>query len=219
MIDSPAGSGASAATVYVVDDERDLRVSLVTFLRTVGVMARPFASADDFLAELSDLTPGCIITDLLMPEKNGLTLLALMRDLGYSWPVIFLTGHGDVTTAVKAMKLGAAEFLEKPLDHADLLAAIDRGCEALATIAARDAESREAQDRLRALTPRQRSVLQGIMRGESNKKIGAQLNLSSRTVEMHRAALMRSLNVATTREALAFLATAGGNEFLERLSL
>lgn len=195
--------------VYVIDDERDVRVSLVMLLRTFGIEARPFVGAGDFLADLPNLKPGCVITDVLMPETSGLALLAELRERGCGWPVVVITGQGDVTTAVAAMKLGAVEFLEKPFQPAALSETIDGAAAQLATIVARDVERDAARRRVTSLTVRQRSVLEGVEQGQSNKQIAMRLGLSTRTVEMHRAAMMRCLGVENTRELLAMLAAAG----------
>lgn len=216
---SSTASSDGERVVYVVDDERELRISLVMLLRADGINARPFAAADDLLADLPDLKPGCIVTDVMMPDKNGLVFIAELRERGCGWPVVVITGHGDVPTAVRAMKLGATEFLEKPFDHAELFEAIHRSCSGLASVVAQDARIAEARARLGALTPRQRFVLLALERGESNKKIAERLELSTRTVEMHRAAMLRALEVRTTRQALAIAAAAGGADFGDRSKL
>jgi two-component system response regulator FixJ len=198
--------------VYVVDDDRDVRVALSMLLQTAGVHARPFASADDFLAELADLKPGCLVVDIRMPRKDGLSLLEELNDRGIRWPTIMITGHGDIGIAVRAMKLGAREFLEKPFEHIALLDALERGFLDQSKTARKEGKRVGVQARIARLTPRQRQVLKGLSDGNTNKQIAAALNLSCRTVEMHRAAMARCLGVASTGELIGLITLAGGTD-------
>lgn len=194
---------------YVVDDERELRISLTFLLKTFGISCRPFAAAEDLLAELPALRPGCLIVDVRMPGQDGISMLAQMSSAGVHWPAIVITGHAEVPTAVRAMKLGAIEFLEKPFHEADLLAALDRGFEHLSRVEAKHAFARSAQLRMSGLTPRERLVLEGLFRGLSNKEMAAQFSLSLRTVEMHRANMMRRAGTSTLTELLSLALAAG----------
>lgn len=195
--------------VYVVDDEREMRISLSFMLKTFGIASRPFAAAEDFLAEVSDLRPGCLIVDIRMPSKDGLSLLAEMAAAGMHWQTIVITGHADVSIAVRSMKLGAVDFLEKPFKEEDLLAALDRAFSALSRTAAEHELADRARSAIQSLTPRERDVLEGLVDGLSNKEIAARLGLSPRTVEMHRTNLMRRAGAGSMSELLSLAYSAG----------
>jgi two-component system response regulator FixJ len=194
---------------YIVDDDRDVRLSLGLLLKAFGIASRPFTEADDFLAELDHLKPGCVIIDVRMPGRDGVALLSEIVARGFRWPSIIITGHAEVQTAVRAMKMGAIEFLEKPFDQDDLLAALERGFADLADQAESGHAAREAELRIAKLTPRERAVLDGILAGCSNKHMALQMDLSPRTIELHRANLMRSLQVSSLTELLVTAAAAG----------
>lgn len=204
-----AQAQAPRRLAYIVDDEREVRVALSCELKAEGIEARPFASAADFLEEVPYLRPGCLILDVRMPGKNGVELLAELVQLGIRWPAIMITGHAEVITAVQAMKLGAVEFLEKPFSDEALLAALDRGFAMLEATSWTVSTRQRAQTRLQKLTPREREVLMGVIEGMSNKLIAVRLDLSHRTVEMHRSNLMRKLEVAGITELLGVAAQAG----------
>jgi two-component system response regulator FixJ len=195
--------------VYIIDDDRDVRVALGLELRSLDIRSRPFASAGDFLEELPHLTPGCLLLDIRMPGKNGIELLAELAHRDIRWPVVMMTGHGEVMTAVQAMKLGALEFLEKPFAPEEMIAALDKGFQALDTLIGRTGVRAEARSRLATLTGREREVLEKVVTGLSNKEIGLEMGLSHRTVEMHRARLMRKLGTSRMVELLALAADAG----------
>lgn len=188
--------------VYVVDDESEVRRSLGFFLKTEGFLPRPFLSGRDFLAEAAELAPGCALIDVRMPEPDGLQLVEQLARQRIRLPMIVMTAHGDVSTAVQAMKLGAIDFLEKPFDDGVLVAALNRGFELLNKDAHADRERRDAERRLDALTPRERDVLTLLAEGKSNKEVAIALDLSVRTVEMHRATMFDRLHVRTLPEAL-----------------
>jgi len=202
-------TAARKRQVYVIDDEQDVRVALSIELRAGGYQSRPFASADDFLDALPELQPGCVMIDVRMPVKNGLELLAELAERGIGWPAIMMTGHAEVVTAVEAMKFGAVEFLEKPFSEPTLEAALGRAFKVLDDTAGRASARQEAQARLDALTPREREIFSGIVAGLANKELAARLELSTRTVEMHRANLMKKLGVSSLYEMLSIAAEAG----------
>lgn len=210
-LDSPLaeGEGDGARLVYVIDDEREVRVSLSFMLKTFAISSRPFASAEDFLAELPQLRPGCVVVDVRMPSKDGISMLTEMASAGVRWPAIVISGHAEVPTAVRAMKLGAIEFLEKPFTEQDLMAALERGFEHLSRTAADDGFARMAQLRISKLTPRERFVLEGVMDGLSNKEMAARAGLSTRTVEMHRTRMMRRAGVDSLPQLIAIAYAAG----------
>ncbi|HYI38904.1 MAG TPA: response regulator [Allosphingosinicella sp.] len=195
--------------VYIVDDEREVRVSLSFLLKAFAISSRPFSSAEDFLAELPDLRPGCVVVDVRMPSKDGISMVAEMASAGVHWPVIVISGHAEVNMAVRAMKLGAIEFLEKPFSEQDLLAALDRGFEHLARTFAEHDFARMAQLRISKLTPRERLVLDGVLAGLANKEMAARAGLSTRTVEMHRTRMMRRVGVDNVPQLIAIAYAAG----------
>lgn len=181
------------AVVFVVDDDESMRRSLATLLRSVGVDARVFSSADEFMhAERPD-APGCLVLDVRLPGMSGLAFQEALGKAGIALPIIFITGHGDVPMSVRAMKAGAVEFLTKPFDDQVLLDAINAAI-------ARDrvrrdgaAQLAEVQARYRALTERERQVLQLVVAGRLNKQIADELGLSVVTVKVHRGHVMRKL--------------------------
>lgn len=196
--------------VYVVDDDASVRSSLVFFLKTLDMQARPCSGGREFLENLGSFQAGAVLLDLRMPETDGLAVLEAMgRRIGH-FPVIVMTGHGDIGTAVRAMKLGASDFLEKPFEEQALTEALDRAFGQLATQidAARSVD--QALQRLQTLTPREADVLGGLAEGLPNKVIAYRLNLSVRTVEMHRASMMDRLQVRSLSEALRLVFLAGG---------
>lgn len=176
--------------IYVIDDDAAMRASLAFLLEAAGMKVRTFESAQQFLGDIDRLMPGCIVTDVRMPEVSGLDLLRGLREREVIHPVIVITGHGDVPLAVEAMRAGAANFIEKPFAEEDLLHAIRS---ALAD-GEQTLQDREERERLRAvldgLSPRERDVLQGVIDGKLNKVIAHELGISPRTVEVYRANMM-----------------------------
>jgi len=198
--------------VYLVDDDEAIRRSAGFMLKTSGYQVRTFASGMELLKEAKELSPGCILLDVRMPEMDGLQIQQVLHDRGIGFPVIVMTGHGDVGVAVQAMKAGAVDFIEKPFEKAALLSAIDEGLSRIKQAGRSRARAEEAQVRLQALTPRERDVLEGLVRGHPNKTIAYDLDISPRTVEIHRANLMCKLEVASLSEALRIAFAAGLDE-------
>ena len=188
--------------VHLVDDDEAIRRSVGFMLKTSGFHVRTYESGVDLLKSASSLEAGCILLVIRMPGMDGLELQAALRDKGIGLPVIIMTGHGDVTLAVQAMKAGAVDFIEKPFEKAVLLSAIDHGLERLRRSAASVDRADEAAVRLQVLTPREREVLDGLAKGLPNKTIAYDLGISPRTVEIHRANLMSKLGVKSLSEAL-----------------
>ena len=186
--------------IHVVDDDQSLRLSLVELLAVAGYEARGYASPGEFLLDPLPDRPGCVLLDVRLPGPSGLDLQSALQRRGIALPIVFLTGHADVATSVRAMKAGAVDFLEKPVGRDDLLDALGR---ALVRDAARRAtrgdEHRRSQ-RLAALTPRERQVFDRIVAGKLNKQVAAELGVSLRTVKAYRAQLMAKLGVATAAE-------------------
>lgn len=188
--------------VHIVDDDREVRRSISFMLGTTELKSRPFASGTDFLESLDELQPGCVLLDLRMPEVDGFDVMAKLSEKAADWPVVVMTGHGEVSVAVRAMKMGAVDFIEKPFDEELLLQSLDRAFEMLTASGDKTRRKRVAQDRVALLTTREREVLQGLVAGLSNKMLARRLGISLRTVEMHRANMMERLQVGSLAEAL-----------------
>lgn len=195
--------------VYVVDDDRDVRRSLSYMLGAAEIRSYPFASGGDFLDSLGDLEPGCILIDLRMPKPDGFEVMEELRRREIDWPVIVMTGHGEVKSAVRAMKLGAMDFIEKPFSESALLSCFEQAFQLLEERQGDARRRRAARERVALLTARESDVLRGLLAGETNRQIGARLGISLRTVEMHRGNMMERLGVANLAEALALALEAG----------
>jgi len=198
--------------VHLVDDDEAIRRSAGFMLKTSGYQVKAYASGVELLKEGKELSPGCILLDVRMPEMDGLQVQRALQERGIGHPVIVMTGHGDVGVAVQAMKGGAVDFIEKPFEKAVLLSAIEEGFGRIEQAGRSRARAEEAQVRLQALTRRERDVLEGLVRGHPNKTIAYDLDISPRTVEIHRANLMSKLGVASLSEALRIAFAAGLDE-------
>ncbi|HEU4810333.1 MAG TPA: response regulator FixJ [Sphingomicrobium sp.] len=188
--------------VHLVDDDEAIRRSVGFMLKTSGFHVRAYESGVELMKSAPHLEPGCILLDIRMPGMDGLEVQKALKEKGVTLPVIIMTGHGDVSLAVQAMKAGAIDFIEKPFEKALVLSAIERGVERLTRSAANRDRADDAAVRLQALTPREREVLDGLAKGLPNKTIAYDLNISPRTVEIHRANLMGKLGVRSLSEAL-----------------
>jgi two-component system, LuxR family, response regulator FixJ len=195
--------------VYVVDDDSMVRRSLFFSLGAAGFEVRSFASGDDLLAEVDVLEPGCILLDLRMPEKNGSEVLHELGERVRRFPVVIITGHGEIDVAVRTMKMGASDFLEKPFSEAALLEVLEPIFRTLPEHAQADAERAKASARVAKLTGRERDVLQGLVSGLSNKAAALELGISARTVEIHRGNLMKRLETKSVGEAVRIALQAG----------
>ncbi len=191
---------AEAPLVHVVDDDEAVRDSLSLLLESAGLTVRTYDSATTFLTALPNLAAGCVLTDVRMPGLDGLELQRRLTQLGVRLPVIVMTGHGDVPIAVAALKAGASDFIEKPFDDVQLLAAIS------SALAASQRKLDEANAvaqitaRIASLTPREREVLDRLVAGQPNKMIAYDLGSSPRTVEVHRARVMEKMGVRSLPE-------------------
>jgi len=185
------------AIVHVIDDDEALRDSLAFLLRTADLEVMSHASATAFLDALPLIGLTCIITDVRMPGLSGIDLLRRVRELGIEVPVIVITGHGDVPLAVEAMRFGAVDFLEKPFDDEILLQSVRAALRQQAGAAKRQSERAEIENRLAALSPRERDVLGGLVAGRANKQIAFDLGISPRTVEIYRANLMDKMQAGS----------------------
>ncbi|MET4897414.1 response regulator [Sphingomonadaceae bacterium jetA1] len=195
--------------VHIVDDEDSVRRSLSFLLKTSGHGVTAWESGVAFLRAARTLEPGCILLDVRMPDLDGLAVQRELAELGIGWPVIVLTGHGDIATAVNAMRQGAVDFLEKPFEKAALLAGLEMGFRALHRQDEAAAGARDAQVRIAALTPRERDVFLGMVRGHPNKTIAYDLGISPRTIEVHRANVMSKLGAHSLSDALRIAFAAG----------
>jgi two-component system response regulator FixJ len=197
------------AIIYVIDDDEAVRQSLEFLLKTAGLNVRGFDSAKSFLELLPQIRSGCIITDVRMPGITGIDLLRRVKELGVEIPVIVITGHGDVSLAVEAMKIGAVDFLEKPYDDDVLLAAVRGSLSRNADAVQRNAEVSQINDRLAALSNRERQVLDGLVAGKANKVIAFDLGISPRTVEIYRANLMTKMAANSLSDLVRMAMMAG----------
>lgn len=189
-------------TVHLVDDDDAIRRSAGFLLKTSGYLVVPYASGDAFLAVAKSAATGCVLLDIRMPGMDGLEVQQTMNDRGIALPVVMLTGHGDVTLAVRAMKAGAVDFLEKPFEKAALLTAVEKGFERLQGADRVALTATEAAVQLASLTSRERDVVEGLIEGHPNKVIAFNLGISPRTVEIHRANLMRKLGATSLSQVL-----------------
>lgn len=195
--------------IHIVDDEEAIRRSAGYMLKTAGYAVQPWASGSEFLRDVRHAAHGCILLDIRMPEIDGLEVQRALIDRGVTMPVIIMTGHGDIGIAVRAMKAGAVDFLEKPFEKAVLLRAIEAAFERIAAASNVAVRAGEAELILAALTARERDVLEGLAQGLPNKTIAYDLGISPRTVEVHRANLMAKLDVRSLSDALRIAFAAG----------
>jgi two-component system response regulator FixJ len=185
--------------VHVIDDDDAVRDSIAFLLESAGMVARTYPSAVAFL-EAADLAPGCIVTDVRMPEMSGIELVRRLKAAGRRDPVIVITGHADVPLAIEAMKAGVADFIEKPFDDEVLLGAIRTALRDGDAPDQVDAEAAEAAKRLATLSVREREVLDGLVAGRANKVIAFDLEISPRTVEVYRANVMMKTGAGSLSE-------------------
>lgn len=201
----------TARTIHIVDDDEAIRQSVSFMLRKAGHHVETYASGTEFLKTATRETQGCVLLDVRMPEIDGLEVQARLARQGIMLPVIMLTGHGDVTLAVRAVKAGAIEFLEKPFERTALLQAIGEALNQAGRNDRIQLAGAEAVVRLAALTARERDVLDGMVLGRPNKLIAYDLGIATRTVEVHRANLMEKLCARSLSDVLriAFAADLG----------
>jgi two-component system response regulator FixJ len=195
--------------IYVIDDDDAVRQSLEFLLKTAGVAVRGFDSGKAFLEILPQVDSGCVITDVRMPGITGIELLRRVKQLSPDLPVIVITGHGEISLAVEAMKIGAADFLEKPFDDDHLLAAVRAALDKDADAAKRKAELADIHDKLAALSNRERQVLEGLVAGNANKTIAFDLGISPRTVEIYRANVMTKMAANSLSDLVRMAMLAG----------
>ncbi len=199
----------SNLVVHVIDDDDAVRDSLAFLLRTAQMDVRTYETAAAFLANIKPFLPGCVITDVRMPEMTGIELLRRLRESGNDIPVIIITGHGDIPLAVEAMKYGAADFFEKPFDDDALLKSVRSALNRLEGAAQKIAERAALNERLATLSARERQVLEGLVVGKPNKIIAFDYDISPRTVEIYRANVMTKMQAASLSELVRMAIIAG----------
>src|SRR5438067_6201905 len=185
----------ASPTVFVIDDDAAVRKAVSRLLRSAGIAVAGFASPGEFLAQYDPDMPGCLVLDLAMPDINGLQLTTTLAKKGCTLPIIFLTGQGDVSKSVPAMKHGAFDFFSKPVKEKDLLPAVRAAIERNVVARREQARHSEICARLDTLTPREREVLEHVVAGKLNKQIASDLGITEATVKMHRARVMTKMKV------------------------
>ncbi len=193
-------------TVFLIDDDQAVRDAVALLLQTGGLAVETFASATDFLEAGVAQRPGCLVLDVRMPGLSGLDLQKQLRTGGYRTPIIFMTGHGDIPMAIRAMKAGAFDFIEKPFQGQALLARIQEALAFDVRERRRQAYRTEAAARVALLSPREREVLDRVVEGQYNKVIAAELGISLSTVEIHRKRVMEKLQAESLSDLIRLLA-------------
>ncbi|NEX92001.1 response regulator FixJ [Caulobacter sp. 17J65-9] len=195
--------------VHVVDDDAAVRDSIAFLLESAGLKARTWDAATALLDAYDELEPGCVVTDVRMPQMNGVELVRRLKTLGAPHPIVMITGHADVPLAVEAMKAGVADFIEKPFDDELLLAAVRAALTQREGLERQDAERAAVRERLDALSGRERQVLDGLVAGKANKVIAFDLGISPRTVEIYRAHVMSKMQAGSLSELVRMALAAG----------
>ena len=201
----------SDPTVFVVDDDEAVRKAVSRLLRSAGIAVAVFASPREFLAQYNPATPGCLVLDMAMPDFNGLQLQTALTEKGCILPIIFFTGHGDVSKSVQAMKQGAFDFLSKPVKDKDLLTAVRAAIERDTVVRREQAKLSEIRARLDTLTSREREVLEHVVSGKLNKQIAEGMDITEATVKMHRAHVMAKMKVQSVAELARLTERCGTN--------
>ena len=206
----------SEPTVYIVDDDPAIRDSLTWLFGSVNLQIAAYADGAQFLEAWMPDMRGCAIIDIRMPGISGIELFEALRKKGAALPVVFLTAHGDIHLAVRAMKDGAFDFVEKPFNQQELLEVVQKAIRAEAEARSMHEQKAEIEGRVAALTSREREVLERVVRGESNRGMAAALGLSEKTIEFHRAKMMEKMAAGTLAELIMMITTLGRSG-LERI--
>lgn len=191
--------------VYIVDDDSAVRSALGLLLETVGFRVRSFPEPALFLNQVDKLIPGCLILDIRMPQISGLKLQEQLVSSGFGWPIIIISGHGDIEACRKAFKMGAIDFLSKPIDEQDLIDAVQKAHLLMETTQDIAAEKEEAKGLIDQLTSREKEVLELVSRGFASKEIAENMSISLRTVESHRANIISKLGTGSVVEMVKIL--------------
>ncbi|RTL50680.1 MAG: response regulator transcription factor FixJ [Bradyrhizobiaceae bacterium] len=207
---SPGGN-VQSSNVYVIDDDAAMRDSLAFLLESAGFTVKLFESAQNFLDDVQDIETGCVLTDIRMPGIDGIELLRQLHSASstHNFPVIVMTGHGDIPLAVEAMKLGALDFLEKPFEDDRLVGVIKKALAQDASAKKGDTVAAEIAARVSSLSQRERQVMEGLVSGLSNKLIARDYNISPRTVEVYRANVMTKMQANNISELVRLAIRAG----------
>lgn len=184
---------ATKATIFVVDDDPSIRLALENLISSIGEQVETYAAAQDFLRDCPRNPAGCLVLDVQMPGLSGLDLQSKLSHAGIHLPIIFITGHGDIPTTVRAMKAGAVEFLTKPVSESELLAAINQALERDRLARVDRADIAELRERYEQLTPKEREVMGLVVQGLLNKQIALKLNNSEITIKQHRGKVMQKM--------------------------
>jgi two-component system response regulator FixJ len=197
--------------VYIVDDDDAVRGSLTMLLRSEDFTVLPYGDPSEFISQVSDLDDGCVVLDLAMPEMSGMEVMEELHKRNIKMPVICITGHGDIPTAVKALKVGAYEFLEKPFDSTRLIQIIKECISDRMDKHYIESFESNAKEAVSSLTPREYEVLKGMVDGLRNKQIAYYMEISIRTVELHRVHVMEKLAAQSLSDVLKIAIAAGFN--------
>ena len=197
--------------VYVIDDDASLRRAVSRLLRSAGLEVEALASAREFLERPAVDRPSCLVLDVRMPGPSGMDLQAALREARRDIPIVFMTGHGDVPTSVRAMKGGAVDFLEKPFRGRELLACVQRGLARSRQSRGERAERAAVERRFATLTSRERDVLRLVVTGMLNKQIAAELGIAEKTVKIHRGHMTQKMEVASVAELVAMVQKLDGH--------
>jgi FixJ family two-component response regulator len=183
--------------IYIVDDDNGMRTSLAWLLESVGVKSEGFANATDFLRAFDPDVPACLVLDVRMPETGGFDVQTELNRRGATLPIIFVSGHGDIPMSVRALQNGAIDFVEKPYNSQQMLDRVQRAMKLATQRHAADQKLRDLRKRLESLTGREKEVLRGVIDGKGSKRIAADLDISVKTVDVHRASIKEKLGVAS----------------------
>ncbi|MGE5844394.1 MAG: response regulator transcription factor [Syntrophaceae bacterium] len=195
--------------VFIVDDDSSVRRSLERLIQSVGLAAKSFASAKEFLQSGHGEETGCLVLDVRMPEVSGLELQGKMSSAGILLPIIFISGHSTVPMSVRAMKAGALDFLQKPFDEQDLLEAIYRAIDRCRQEQAQRVELKELETRIRSLTPKEHEVFVWVITGMPNKNIADKLATAEKTIKVHRASIMKKMGAQSVADLVRMAEKAG----------
>ena len=200
---------ATAPVIFIVDDDPSVRKSLTRVVTSAGYAVEAFASAGEFMARAPFVGPCCVVLDVRMPAITGIDLQAALAGSGHRVPIVFITGHGDISMSVKAMKAGAVDFLTKPFDVESLLEAIHRAVQKSVQDLGEDRRTAEILNRVKRLTPRETEVFALVVTGMLNKQIAGELGIGEKTVKVHRARVMEKMEAASVAELVRLADRAG----------
>ncbi|SAK67996.1 two component LuxR family transcriptional regulator [Caballeronia temeraria] len=196
-IERAIAMNSPAPVVYIVDDDNGMRTSLAWLLDSVGVKSEGFANAAEFLRAFDMSRPACLVLDVRMPETSGFDVQAELNRRGATLPIIFVSGHGDIPMSVRALQHGAIDFVEKPYNSQQMLDRVQRAMKLATQRHAKDQRKRELRERVESLTTREKEVLRGVIEGKASKRIAADLSISVKTVDVHRASIKDKLGAAS----------------------